>query len=100
MTLLEFPIHLWNSKVFAGIRSVLGKPIRMDAHTAVGVNHEVARILVMMEANGKFPEEVLVFMTNNEGEEIEELVKILYWNPPPRCNRCVAFGHWSRKCKI
>lgn len=35
----------------------------------------------------------------NEGEETEELIKVVYWNPPLRCERCIAFGHWSKQCK-
>lgn len=77
--------HSWSSEVFAGIGSVLGKPIKMDVHRAAGINREAARILVMMEANRDFSDEVSVFMTNDEGEEMEEVVQIVYRNPPPRC---------------
>lgn len=72
----------------------------MDAHTAAGVNREAARILVMMEASGTFPAEVPKFMSSEEGEETEELVQMVYWNPPPRCNQCVAFGHWTKQCRM
>lgn len=78
VTLPNFPIHLWNEDVFAGVGSVLGKPIRMDAHTPSAINKEAARILVMMEADGGFPETVPIFMENDDGEETEE--QILRWS--------------------
>lgn len=82
-----------------GIGSVLGKPIRMDAHTVGGSNREAAKILVMMEANRDFPNEVPIFIMNDKGEETKEVIQVVYWNPPPRCERCLAFGHWLRQCK-
>lgn len=84
--------------MFAGIGSVLGRRVKMDAHTAAGVNREAARLLVLMEANGEFLEEVPIFMTNDDDMEMEESIKVVYWNPPPRCVKCCAFGHWTRWC--
>lgn len=42
VTMPRFTIHLWSVEVFAGIGSVIGKSIRMDAHTTAGVNREAA----------------------------------------------------------
>lgn len=64
-----------------------------------GPNHEATWILVMMEANGEFSDEVPIFMKNDEGEKMDEITKVVYWNPPSRCARCMAFGHWSMQCK-
>lgn len=64
------------------------------------VNSEAARILVMMEADGSFPDTVPVFMVNDEGEETEEFIRIVYWKPLPGCESCVSFGHWTGQCKV
>lgn len=86
VTLPNFPIHLWNKEVFAGVGSVLGRPIRLDAHTAAATNKEAARMLIMMEADGEFPEVVPIFMQNDEGLETEEQIRIDYWKAPFRSN--------------
>ncbi|KMZ69886.1 hypothetical protein ZOSMA_203G00080 [Zostera marina] len=62
VTLPKFPVHLWDTTIFSSIGSVLGVPIRVDAHTAKAPNSETARILVKREAFGDFPKEVPIFI--------------------------------------
>lgn len=96
----NFPRHLWDKEVFDRIASFLGRPIRLDLNTARASNLKSARFLVEMDAGGDFPDHCPIFLTNEEGEETEEQVRIWYHKPPPRCGRCSVFGHWTNVCKV
>lgn len=52
-----------------------------------------------MDTNSTFPGEVHVFMSNEEGDDTEELIQMMYWNPRPWCDRCIAFRHCTWYCK-
>lgn len=98
VTLPNFPIHLWDTGILSSIGSVLGVPIRMDAHTARAPNSEGARILVKMEASGEFPKEISIFIKEDEGLIVEETIQFYYHKPPPKCFKCKKFGHWTNQC--
>lgn len=57
------------------------------------VNREFVRLMVIMEVDGQFPNEVPVFMHNEWGEEIEKTIRVVYHNPPPKCENCKLFEH-------
>lgn len=98
VSLPKFPKHLWDTSTFSSIGSMLGIPIRVDARTAKGPNDDGARLLVKMEASEDFPCEVPIFVQEDDGLVIEEIVHVHYVHPPPKCIRCKIFGHWTSQC--
>lgn len=56
-------------------------------------------MLVTMEATGKFPTEVPIFMHDEDCKESEDACKIIYIKPPPICGNCKSFGHLAGNCR-
>ncbi|KMZ74318.1 hypothetical protein ZOSMA_1303G00010 [Zostera marina] len=98
VSLPKFPKHLWDTTTFSSIGSVLGVPIKVDAHTAKAPNDDGARLLVKMDASGDFPCEVPIFVQEDDSLVVEEIINIHYARPPPKCIRCKLFGHWTNQC--
>lgn len=95
----NFPAHIWSPEVFSAIGSVLGRPVKVDAHTAMGPNANGAKLLVIMEAAGSFPTEVPIFMHGEDGAETEDGCAVTYIKLPPICGKCISFGHEAENCK-
>ncbi|KMZ66870.1 hypothetical protein ZOSMA_286G00060 [Zostera marina] len=98
VSLPKFPKNLWDTITFSSIGSVLGVPIKVDAHMAKAPNDDGARLLVKMDASGDFPCEVPIFVQEDDSLVVEEIVHIHYARPPPKCIRCKIFGHWTSQC--
>lgn len=45
----EFPVHLWCPEIFSAVGSVIGEPVRLDAHTAIGPNGVGAKMLTVKQ---------------------------------------------------
>lgn len=97
VTFPEFPNHLWDKETFGRVGSLLGKPIRMDSSTSRGEGVD-AKVLVTMNALKPFPTKVRVATKAASGEDMVE-VSVAYLNPPPKCDLCHCFGHWTKDCK-
>ncbi|KMZ71923.1 hypothetical protein ZOSMA_1720G00020 [Zostera marina] len=95
----EFPMHLWCPEVFSAIGSVLGTPVKADAHTTKGPNPNGPRLLVTMKADGQFPLEVPIYMNGEDGNDTEDIIKIAYVKMPIVCNKCKGFGHTEEACR-
>ncbi|KMZ60017.1 hypothetical protein ZOSMA_623G00020 [Zostera marina] len=98
VSLSKFPKHLWDTSTFSSIGNVLEIPIRVDAHTAKAPNEDGARMLVKMEASSECPCEVPIFIQEEDGLLLEEIVQVHYLRPPPKGMRCKIFGHWTSQC--
>lgn len=77
----------------------MGRPIRVDAHTAKGSNINESKILVIMEANGEFPTEVPIYMQGESGNETEGQIKIIYLKPSLVYTQCKGFRHAEVACR-
>ncbi|KMZ66874.1 hypothetical protein ZOSMA_284G00040 [Zostera marina] len=53
-----------------------------------------------MEAAGRFPSEVPIFMYGEDGLETQDMCAVVYIKPPPVCSRCVSFGHIAERCRF
>ncbi|KMZ63701.1 hypothetical protein ZOSMA_3G01850 [Zostera marina] len=96
----EFPAHMCCQEVFSTIGSVLGSPVKIDAHTAKGANPNSAKLLVIMEATGIFSTEVPIYIQGDDGVESEKTCRVNYLKMPPICKRCNSFGHQAERCII
>ncbi|KMZ66871.1 hypothetical protein ZOSMA_286G00080 [Zostera marina] len=95
----EFPMHLWCPEVFSAIGSVLGTPVKADAHTTKGPNPNGLRLLITMKADGQFPLEVPIYMTGEDGNDTDDIIKIAYVKMPIVCIKCKGFGHTQEACR-
>ncbi|KMZ66869.1 hypothetical protein ZOSMA_286G00030 [Zostera marina] len=95
----EFPMHLWCPEVFSAIGSVLGTPVKADAHTTKGPNPNGPRLLITMKTDGQFPLEVPIYMTGEDGNDTDDIIKIAYVKMPIVCNKCKGFGHTQEACR-
>ncbi|KMZ73678.1 hypothetical protein ZOSMA_1445G00020 [Zostera marina] len=95
----EFPMHLWCPEVFSAIGSVLGTPVKADAHTTKGPNPNGPRLLITMKSDGQFPLEVPIYMNGEDGNDTDDIIKIAYVKMPIVCNKCKGFGHTEEACR-
>lgn len=93
MILRNVPLHLWNATVFSRITSLVGKPIMIDAPTAMKTRMAFARVCVEIEASCSFPA-TLPFQIDDKKYE----VRAEYPWKPTACSHCKSFGHRSDKC--
>ncbi|XP_050222191.1 uncharacterized protein LOC126672286 [Mercurialis annua] len=89
------PWEFWTKEMLSKIGSTCGAPLYCDQCTLSKTKLDFARILVEMEANGEFPNRVI--LQDERGAQFSQ--KIDYEWKPQRCEVCKKLGHLSSNCK-
>ncbi|VFQ88375.1 unnamed protein product [Cuscuta campestris] len=92
--ILNLPIHLNDHKALFALASTLGRPIKLDAKTVIGVKPDTARFCVEMDASISKPPKVHVRLG---GRDLWLPCK--YDNSPSYYISCSRFGHSIRSCR-
>ncbi|KAK8674364.1 hypothetical protein V6N13_112656 [Hibiscus sabdariffa] len=93
--LWHIPLELYSQQGLGYLASALGKPLYTDKATALKQHLEYAKICVEVSAAFLLPNSVTVDV--GDGNCFEIGVE-LDWGPP-RCSKCVLFGHSDDKCR-
>ncbi|PWA79382.1 zinc knuckle CX2CX4HX4C [Artemisia annua] len=92
------------NKGISALASRVGKPVIMDAATAIMCQVGVirggyARVLVEVQAHKELPTKIDVLYKNSLNEVIgTKIVQVAYCWKPPSCKRCGVFGHNDDSC--
>lgn len=92
----DININLLEEEALGRMASVLGTPIEMNNITATQQRIRFARVLVEMKADSSFPKSIPVVLY--DGRLIWQNVS--YEWIPPKCDRCVCFGHNIEQCPM
>ncbi|XP_020272316.1 uncharacterized protein LOC109847499 [Asparagus officinalis] len=96
---IRFPslhLKLWSNNIIGRIASLVGIPLYIDQATASGERLAYARCFVEISSKSKLPNSVRLDLGN--GEWLETNVE--YEWIPPKCNKCLIFGHVNYQCLV
>ncbi|KAH0717443.1 hypothetical protein KY285_013474 [Solanum tuberosum] len=87
-------------EVLLSIASAVGKSIDLDQATIKKTRPSCARVKVLVDLKGKFPNSVQMNIENSETGEIRSnIIKIQYDYVPKYCLECKMQGHNKNNCK-
>ncbi|XP_020250145.1 uncharacterized protein LOC109827551 [Asparagus officinalis] len=96
---IRFPslhLKLWSTNIIGRIASTVGIPIYIDQATASGERLAYARCFVEISSKAKLPNSVRMDLGNGEWLE----TKVEYEWVPPKCSKCLVFGHVEYQCPV
>lgn len=86
--------QFWTGRIMSKLASVIENPISMDVKTATFERASFARVLVEVFADRELPSTASARLPS--GAIIEE--DVVYEWVPPKCRKCVSFGHSTDQC--
>ena len=92
----KLPIFLFNKEALFTFASTIGKPLRLDAATAVISKSSVARFQVEIDLLKERPDMIRIDLEEEEGF----WQKIKYINVPSYCCYCWHLGHDQSDCIV
>ncbi|VFQ88761.1 unnamed protein product [Cuscuta campestris] len=92
--LRNFPIHLNDHKTIFSIASVLGKPIKLDSKSVIGVTPDIIRVCVERDMSIPFPPHIHLRLGAKD-----LWLPCKFENPPHYCTFCSRFGHNIQACR-
>ncbi|VFQ95590.1 unnamed protein product [Cuscuta campestris] len=95
---VQFPdleMKYWSLTGLSKLGSAIGKPVKRDKATASRVKWSYARILVEVQINQSFPDQI--HFLNEDSRIITQQVK--YEWAPVLCSHCNKIGHVLEKCR-
>ncbi|XP_057539564.1 uncharacterized protein LOC130817725 [Amaranthus tricolor] len=89
-------VKYWGESTLRKIVGYLGRPLKIDTATLKIERMWYAQVLVDMDINEGFPEEL--YYTNEHDELVTQLVQ--YEWIPLWCSKCSQFGHMNTECRV
>jgi hypothetical protein len=89
----NLPLECWTADSFSRIASAIGRPIHVDKATEKRHRISSARICIEIDAQCDLPDSVEIQV---DSESVT--VHVEYQFIPPKCSKCLVFGHPSSRC--
>lgn len=95
VSLPQLPDHFFSKSSLFSLRSLVGKPMKIDVVTATVDRPSVARVCVEMDLVKKFP--LRVWIGSGFSGYWQNVV---YEKVPSYCTKCYKQGHSNSSCKM
>lgn len=92
--ILGLPQEYWRPKIVFAIANGIGVPIALDDATNKRIFGHFARVLIDIDLNGRFPDQILV-----EREDYAFFVGIEFEKIPSFYTSCQSIGHLMANCR-
>ncbi|VFQ69265.1 unnamed protein product [Cuscuta campestris] len=92
--IFNLPLHLNDHKALYSIASTLGRPLKLDANTAMGVHPDRARLCVEMDVSNPKPPRLHIKLGGRDLWLPCKFGKHLSY-----CDKCTRFRHDTKHCR-
>ncbi|RAL47692.1 hypothetical protein DM860_012317 [Cuscuta australis] len=90
----QFPAHLNDHAALYQVASLLGKPLKVDSNTSIGVYPSKPRFCVERDLSLPLPDRIHIRLGSKD-----LWVPCGFENPPIYCSTCSIFGHSQSACR-